>query len=157
MGFILLLFGQGRGPRPSSKKNTPQPKQQKKKKDPAPSELVFAVWARSVFVFCCLGGRRVLFFFFGCLGGCVLCFFPVWAGGVFFLLLFGRVACSFLLLFGRGACSFFAVWAGDGSSLTYRSAWLVFKGPTNKKDKKKGSLQETWGVTGVLASIGSRV
>ena len=29
----------------------------------------------------------------------------------------------------------FAVWAGDGSSLTYRSAWVVFKGPNNKKDQ----------------------
>ena len=25
--------------------------------------------------------------------------------------------------------------AGYGSSLTYRSAWLVFKGPSNKKDQ----------------------
>ena len=44
----------------------------------------------------------------------------------------GRV---FFLLFGPGACFFFAVWAGDGSSLTYRSAWLVFKRPNNKNDQ----------------------
>ena len=43
-------------------------------------------------------------------------------------------------LFVRGACFLFAVWAGDGSSLTYRSAWLVFKGPNNKKNT--GSLKE---------------
>ena len=41
----------------------------------------------------------------------------------------------FFLLFGRVALIFFAVWAGDRSSLTYRSAWLVFKGPHNKKDQ----------------------
>ena len=51
--------------------------------------------------FCCLGRGRVLFF-------------AVWAGVVFFF-----------LLFGPGACFFFAAWAGDRSSLTYRSAWLV--------------------------------
>ena len=70
-------------------------------------------------------------------------------------LLFGRGAC-FFLLFGRGrvyvfavwaggrvvfCCLgagrvfFLAVWAGGGSSLTYRSAWLVFKRPNNKKDQ----------------------
>ena len=109
----------------------------------------------SVFVFCCLGGWACLSFcclgvgrvdfslfggggggggggafcFFCSLGGCVLffcclgdgvfMFFPVWPGGG-----------------GGGACVFFfAVWAGDGSSLTYRSAWLVFKRPSNKKDQ----------------------
>ena len=69
------------------------------------------------------------------------CFFAVWAGrgeGVFFCCLGGRRV-SFCLLFGRGAGVFFVVvcafWmfhfllfgragerAGDGSSLTYRSA-----------------------------------
>ena len=39
------------------------------------------------------------------------------------------------LLFGQVAGVFFAVWAGDRSSLTYRSAWLVLKGPNNKKDQ----------------------
>ena len=53
-------------------------------------------------------------FFFCCLGG-----------GVFFFLLFGPGASFFL----------FAVWAGDGSSLTYPSAWLVFKRPNNKRDR----------------------
>ena len=68
-----------------------------------------------------LCGRFVVFVFFLLFG--VFVFFAVWAGGV---LLF--------LLFGRGAC-FFAVWARDGNSLTYQSAWLVFKGPNNKKDQ----------------------
>ena len=49
-------------------------------------------------------------------GGGTCFFFAVWAGGVLF---------------------FFDVWAGDGSSLTYRSAWLVFKQPNNKKKTKQ--------------------
>ena len=54
-----------------------------------------------------------------------MCFlFAVFAGGVFLF-----------LLFGPGACFFFAVWAGGGSSLTYPSAWLVFKRPNNKRDR----------------------
>ena len=101
-----------------------------------------------MFVFLLFG--RVAFFFL----------FAVWAGGMLFFLLFGRGRVLFLL-FGRGACSFFcclgrgrvcvcvcvffvfAVWAGDGSSLTYPSAWPVFKQPNNKRDrtakKKTGS------------------
>ena len=71
-------------------------------------------------------------------------FFAVWAGGVFFFLLFGRGRVLFLL-FGQGRVLFFAVWAGgvfffavwarDRSSLTYPSAWLVFKRPNNKRDR----------------------
>ena len=92
---------------------------------------------------------------FCCLGFSGFIFFAVWAGGMFFFLLFGRGACSFFcclgggvfffcclgggvfffLLFGPGACLLFAVWAGDGSSLTYPSAWLVFKRPNNKRDR----------------------
>ena len=56
------------------------------------------------------------------------------AGGVFMFLLFGRGVSIFCCL-GWGQVYFFAVWAGDGGSLTYRSAWLVFKGPNNKKDQ----------------------
>ena len=51
----------------------------------------------------------------------------------------------FFCCLGRGRVFFFAVWAGDGSSLTYRSAWLVFKRPNNKKDqtaKKKHGFQD---------------
>ena len=36
-----------------------------------------------------------------------------------------------------GRVFFFAVWAGDGSSLDYRSAWLVFKRPSKKKKRSK--------------------
>ena len=54
-----------------------------------------------------------MFIIFAVWGG-VVSFFAVWADGVLFL---------------------FAVWAVDGSSLTYRSAWLGFKGPNNKKDQ----------------------
>ena len=139
--FFFCCLGGGPGPAQTAKKNTPPPKQQKRKHvPPLPSVFFFAVWA----------------------GGCVCCF-AVWAGGVFFFLLFGRGACSFFcclgggafffcclgggvfffLLFGPGAC-FFAVWAGKGSSLTYPSAWLVFKRPNNKRDrtakKKHGFL-----------------
>ena len=70
-------------------------------------------------------------------------FFAVWAGGVFFFAVWAG-AC-FFLLFGRGRVLFFAVWAGgvfflavwagDGNSLTYSSAWLVFKRPNNKRDR----------------------
>ena len=78
-----------------------------------------AAWARGMFVFLFGQGACLLFavwaracLVFYCLGGgCA--FFAVWAGGVFFV----------------------AVWAGDGSSLTYRYAWLIFKGPNNRKDQ----------------------
>ena len=124
--FYFLLFGRGRGPRPNSKKKHSKKAQTaKKRKRHRPFRACFfcSVWA---------GGR--------------VHFFAVWAGVMFFFLLFGRGACLFLL-FGRGArfvffCClgggrvfFFAVWAGDGSSLTYRSAWLVFKRPNNKEDQ----------------------
>ena len=159
--LFLLLFGRGRvffcslggdaGPAQTAKKKTTPPKQKKNKHAPAPCERV---------LFCCLGG-------WACLS------FAVWAGGVFLFLMFGPGACFFFWLFGRGRVFFvavwavvfffcclgagrvffcclgggrvlfFAVWAGNGSSLTYLSAWLVFKRPNNKKDqttKKKGSI-----------------
>ena len=73
-------------------------------------------------LFCCLGLSGVSFC---CLGGWRAHVFAVWAGACFFF-------------------AAWAVWAGDRSSLTYRSAWLFFKRPSNKKDqtakkKKKGS------------------
>ena len=71
--------------------------------------------------------------FFFCLGGGVFSFCCLAGWRVFFFLYLGGVH-VFLLLFGRVAF-FFAVWAGDGSSLTYRSAWLVFKGPNYEKDQ----------------------
>ena len=77
---FFLLFGRGREPRPNSKKK-PDPAQTAKKMNtppPLPSVFFFAVWA---------GGR--------------VDFFPVWVGGVSFL------------LFGPGACVVFAVWAGS--------------------------------------------
>ena len=139
---LFLLFGRGRGPSPNSKKKH-APAQIEKKTFRAcfcfsvwagGRVHFFAVWVEGVFFllfglrggggggvcFCCLGGRCLLFCY---LGACL--FFAVWVG-----------VHVFFLLFGRGAC-FLAVWAGDGSSLTYRSAWLIFKGPNNKKKKKK--------------------
>ena len=164
-GVFCLLFGRGRvlfcavwagaqaPPKQQKKITRPRPNS-KKKHTPVPSRrfffcclggwvcLVVAVWAGGVFFllfgrgacsfFCCLGGGRVFFcclgrgrvFLFCCLGRGACSFFCCLGGGVFFF-----------LLFGPRACFFFAVWAGDGSSLTYRSAWLVFKRPNNKKDQ----------------------
>ena len=85
------------------------------------SVFFFLLFGRGAcFFVCCLGGGRV---FFCCLGRRRVLFCCL-GGGVFFF-----------LLFGPGACCFFAVWVGDGSSLTYRSAWLVFKRLNNKKDQ----------------------
>ena len=47
----------------------------------------------------------------------------------------------FCLLFGPGHVLFFAVFAGDRSSLTYRPAWLGFKGHINKKDQTAKKTQ----------------
>ena len=81
----------------------------------------FAVWAVA--------------FFFLLFGQGVACFFfVVWAGGVFFFLLFGRGRVLFFAVWAGGMI-FFAVWAGDRSSLTYPSAWLVLKRPNNKRDR----------------------
>ena len=93
------------------------------------SVYCFVVWSFLLF------GLFVFFFFFFSLfgRGGVFFLFAVWVGACFFLL-FGRGR-VFFLLFGPGACFFFAVWAGDGSSLTYPSAWLVFKRPNNKRDR----------------------
>ena len=146
--FFFLLFGRGPRPRPNSKKKKKHaPAQTAKKKKNTPPPLLS-------FFFCCLGGW--LCSFFCCLGGGRVFFFAVWAGGVFFFCcLGGGVFCFcclgggvfFFLLFGPGACFFFAVWAGDRSSLTYPSAWLVFKRPNNKRDrtakKKHGFLGRT--------------
>ena len=150
LGFLVVncfcCFGRGRvlfcclggGPGPA------QTAKKKKKHAPAPSKHVcFLLFGRVVVGVCCLG--RGVFFF------------AIWAGVVFLFLLFGRVAVFFFLLFGegggggrfffcclgrvrvffcclgRGRVFLFAVWAGDGNSLTYRSAWLFFKRPNNKK------------------------
>ena len=97
------------------------------------------------FVVFLLFGRVVVFFLL--FGRCRVHFFAVWVQGRVFFAVWAVVV--FFLLGGRGGrggelffC--FAVWAGDGSSLTYRSAWLVLKGPNNKKDqtaKKKHGFQ----------------
>ena len=51
--------------------------------------------------------------------------FAVSAGGVLFFAV------------GAGACFIFCCLGGDGSSLTYRPAWLVSKGPKNKNTKQQ--------------------
>ena len=119
--------------------------------------LCFAVWAGERVLFFAVWAGGVFFFLLFGRGSCL--FFAVWAGGVFFLL-FGPGG-LFFLLFGRRrgffCCLgrvrvffFFAVWAGDGSSLIYRSAWLVVKRPNNKKDqtattkKNTGSQMSDW-------------
>ena len=140
--FFFLLFGQGPRPRPNSKKKH-APAQTAKKKRPHPFRACcfFAVWAGGcVYFFAVWAGGRVLFC---CLGGGRVLFFAVWAGACFFLL-FGRGRVLFFAVWAGGVF-FFAVWAGDGSSLTYPSAWLVFKRPNNKRDrtakKNTGSTQ----------------
>ena len=119
--FLFCCLGGGVGPaQTAKKKDTAQTAKNKHASDPS-ERVFFLLFGRvGVFSFCCLGGGRVFLLFgrggrvfFCCLGG----------GRVFFCCLCG------------GACVFFAVWVGDENSLTYRSAWLVFKGPNNKKDQ----------------------
>ena len=129
---MVLQFGRGRGPRPSRKgKKKKTLKQQKNMAGRGDVLFVVAVWAGgkggggACLCFCCLGGPVRLFFPF---------FLPGWGRLVFFV-----------LLFGQGVMLFVAVWAGDvflfwlfggGTGVhTYGSAWLVSKGPNNKKDQ----------------------
>ena len=129
---FFCCLGGGPGPAQTAKKKH-APAQTAKKNTSPPLPIVF--------FFCCLGGGRVLFFavwagsvvFFCCLCGGRVFFFAVWAGACSFFAVWAG-ACSFFLLFGPGAF-FFSVWAGEGSSLTYPSAWLVFKRPNNKRDR----------------------
>ena len=111
--FCCLSGGPGPAQTAKEKKTRPRPNSKKKKHAPAPSERFFLLFGRVGVFFFWLG-----VFFFCCLGGGVFCF----------------------LLFGPRACFFFAVWAGDGSSLTYPSAWLVFKRPNNKRDRTSACL-----------------
>ena len=104
----------------------------------------FAVWAGGAFFllfgrgcrfFCCLSAGHV--FFAVSAGSCFFLFcFLLFGRGRDFFVLFGRGTC-FFLLFGRLACFFFAVGAGNGSSLTYRPAWLGVEGLTTKKTKQQ--------------------
>ena len=133
---LFLLFGRGRvsffavwagarAPPKQQKKTRPRPNSQKINTPPP---------LPSVFVFHCLGGWACCFFC--CLGGGRVVFFAAWAGGVlFFFFCVWAGACSCFAVWSGGVLIFFAVGAGDGSSLTYRSAWLVFKRPNNKKDQ----------------------
>ena len=149
-------------PAQTAKNKTRHSSNSKKNKHvPAPSErVVFLLFGRGrvffcclggdVFFSCCLGGGVFIFLLFGqgacvffscCLGGCMF-IFAVWARGVFYFLLFGRGTCSFFCCLGGGGgggvvffC--FCCLGGDGSSLTYRSAWLVFK-PTSTKKRVPG-------------------
>ena len=97
----------------------------------------FAVWAggrgvEGCLIFCCLRGPgRGRAFFVSVWAGGRVYVFAVWAGGRAYFLL-----CARLCIFAVWAdVVFFAVWSGDGSSLTYRSAWLSCKGPNQKKDQ----------------------
>ena len=71
-----------------------------------------------VFVFCCLGGGMLMFLLLG-RGAC--CFLP-----------FGRVPFFFCCLGGWRFLFFFCCLGGGRE---FRSAWLVFQGPNNKKDQ----------------------
>ena len=112
-------------PKQQKNKHTHPPKEQKKTRSEGAGACAFFFLPFGrvrVFFFCCLGGGRVFFLLFG-------------RGRVLFLL-FGRGRVFFFCCLGRGhVFFFFAIWAGDGSSLTYPSAWLVFKRPNNKRDR----------------------
>ena len=59
---------------------------------------------------------------------------------MFAFLLFGPAkeeACVCVFCLGGGSCFVLFCWDGDGSSLTYRPAWVVFERPNNKKTKHK--------------------
>ena len=95
--------------------------------------VFFSVWAGGACFFVC------------CLGGVCVFVSAVWAGSCFCFCCLGRVRVDFWL-FGQGASFFvcclggqlfFFCLGGGRSSLTYRSAWLVFKGPNNKKNKQR--------------------
>ena len=132
--FCFLLFGR---PAQTAKNKhapalspiTPQQNLIFSKKPPVQTALLglearsFLLFGRAgLFVFL-LFRRVVVFIFFSCLGGwSSLCFCCLGGGRLFFCCL------------GGGRLCFLLLWAGDGSSLTYRSAWFVFKGPNNKKD-----------------------
>ena len=140
--FFAVWAGAQAPPKQQKKKTRPRPNSKTKKKTPLPS----------VFFFCCLSGWSCLFFWLFGRGG--VFFFWLFGQGRVLFLLFGRGRVLFLL-FGPGTCVFFffAVWAGDGSSLTYPSAWLVFKRPNNKeteqrkKKKKKKKKKKNTGST----------
>ena len=144
--FFFCCLGGGAGPAQTAKEKKHAPAQTTQNQHaPGPSErvLLFAVWAGGCVSFFFLFGPGACFFVC-CLGRGVffvlllerwrVFVFAVWAVGVFFFWLFGRGSCFFFCSLGWGVF-FFAVWAGNGSSLTYRSAWLVFKQPNNKKDQ----------------------
>ena len=145
--FFLAVWA-GAGPRPDSKKNTrpPPPKNIKKRARPRPVHHLATAkneiqktkpqkkththtHSRPNRVFCCLGRDGAGVVWLSC---CCFCFFCC------------AVTCFTLCLpFGRGVCFLFAVWARvvfnfcclgtDGSSLTYRSAWLDLRGGQQQK------------------------
>ena len=109
--------------------------------------------------FCCLGFSGVIFFavwagacsFFCCLGGGPS---PAQTGkkmtrphpnskkkrtrplrACFFVCCLVRWGCSFFCCLGGGRGFFFYCLGGGREFTTYRSAWLVFKRPNNKKDQ----------------------
>ena len=138
--FYFCCLGGGGGPAQTAKK--------KKKKRPCPNSKEINTPPTLPSVFVLLFGRVGVFIFL--LFGRVACFLAVWAECVF-LLLFGRGRVHFFAVWAKacffcclgGVHVFFAVWAGDGSSLTYRSAGLVFKGPNNKKKQNKKKKTHT--------------
>ena len=108
--------------------------------------FLFAIWAGSFFLFCCLGGVVI----FRCLGGCmfIFCclgwgrggggvrvfFFAVWAAACLFFgcLCAGRV---YFYAVWAGSVFFSAVWAGTGvHSLTGLPGTSV-RSPTRKKNQ----------------------
>ena len=92
--------------------------------------------------FSCLGGGVV---FFCCLAGGVCSFFLLFGRGRVLLLLFGRGRVLFFAVRAGGVFFLFAVWAGNGSSLTYPSASSL-SDPTTKEteQQKKTRVPNLW-------------
>ena len=149
--FTFCCLGGDAGPAQTrkKKKHAPAQTQKKKKNNNTPPPLLS--------VFFLLFGRVGVFMSF-LLFGRGSCFFAVWPGGVFLFCCLGGGVFMFLL-FGRAACLFLAVWAGDRSSLTYRSAWLVFKRSNNKKrpnSKKKHGFRVSKSI-GAVRPVGLEI
>ena len=144
-------LGRGAGPAQTATQKKEEEEEQhrpniKKSTRPRPFRACFffcclVFGSVGVLIFCCLDGGRDFFLLFGrvpffLLFGRGRVFFCCLGGGPFFFCFLAGWRFFVLLLFGRVAFfCFFAVWAGDRNSLTYLSAWLFFKRPSNKKDQ----------------------
>ena len=134
--FFAVWAGAQAPPKQQNKKNAHAQTANKKNTPPPLPSVFFLLFGRLVvFIFCCLGGWRWIFFAVGggrvflfcCLGGWRVLFFAVWVSGgrvLFFAVWAGRVC---FLLFGRGT-GVHSLTGRPGSSLS---------DPTTKKTKQQ--------------------